>query len=431
MKICFIYPSYIHHAEANPELKEFVFEKSYLGTTSLSIPILAALTPEHHEIIFIDERIEPIPYDEPFNLVAMPVFTPSAERVIKISQEFRSRNVKVVVGGIFSSLMPSEISPYVDSICIGEGEPVWQKILEDMEKGRLEPIYKSKRFYDLNQSSVPRYDLLFEKERPNGYQRDNVDYNIQLCRGCFLECLACVIPQYLGKNMRFVPPKLIAKSIEAIQKDGHKRKVCLIDDQLSFPRPIIQEHLLEVVKLWQAGNISVSYTGISPAQALVASSEYFGCLRKLNTIQNYVVFGFDRFSRKAFQKSTDLKSLQKCYDAVKRIKDEGLEVYASLLVGHDEEDESVFDKILNFTEKAKINIAEFVILTPYPGTPLWNQMVKEDRIISKEWRYYNDANPTFLPKNYSVDRLRQGYIYLWKEFYRNKKRESHVLPIQI
>jgi radical SAM superfamily enzyme YgiQ (UPF0313 family) len=435
MHICFIYPSYVRHAQANPEIRDVVSAKSYLGAPTASIALLAACTPEHHQISFYDDRIEEIPFDQAFDLVAMPVFTPAAKRAMDIADIFRSKGVQVVVGGIFSSLMPQEMAPHVDAVCIGEGEPVWHKILVDAERRQLQPIYRSKDYFDLSQLPVPRYDLYFEKEGPDGYRscgpkgKLTVDYPLQLSRGCPLSCVSCAIPVYMGRRMRFVEPNWVARNFDALKFGGLDRNLCLTEDTTSFGTAKISSHMLESLEACVGVGPRVSYVGASPEQALKATPDFYRLLRALNAISIYNVFGFDNFSRNAFSRDHDPKALQGCIDAVQRIHDEGLGVYASLLVGHDNEDESVFDNILEFADKANITLAEFVILTPYPGTPLWHQLVKEDRILHTDWQRYNDANPVFKPAHYTAERLRQGYIYLWHEFYRRCPDASHAIQV--
>jgi radical SAM superfamily enzyme YgiQ (UPF0313 family) len=434
MRICFVYPSYERHAQSNPEILDVVSTESYLGSPSASIPILAALTPEQHEVIFIDDRIEDVPVDEPFDLVALPVFTPAATRAMEIADAFRARGVKVVAGGIFSSLMPEEMASHVDAVCIGEGEPVWAAILADAERGELAPRYAAEEPYDLSRLPVPRFDLFFPKEGEGGYRSTGplgqvtVDYALQLSRGCPLSCICCAIPEHMGPSIRFAEPDWVRACFEALSHEGGLRYVALTEDTLSLPTKRITRRFVAALAGCVDVGPAVSYTGASPMQALHAPAEYYEWLRRLHTVSIYMVFGFDELSRQAFAAPSDERAYQQCLDATQRVTDEGIGVYASLLVGHDEEDESVFDRILEFASRAELNTAEFVIRTPYPGTPLWHQLVAEERLITRDWRLYNDANPTYRPKNYSAERLREGYVYLWHQFYRGRPAR-HAIQI--
>jgi len=435
MRICFVYPSYKKHSDSNPELRGLVSTGSYLGSPTLSIALLAGMTPDRHEVVFYDDRIEKVPFDEPFDLVAMPVFTAAAPRAMEIADTFRERGVKVVTGGIFSSLMPQEMAPHVDAVCIGEGEPVWHQILEDAERGELKPVYHAEGFYDLAELPAPRFDLYIAKEGPGGYRSTGkrseatVDYALPISRGCPLRCMSCVIPEYMGRQMRFAPPEWVAKSFEALGADGKSRYVSLAEDTSTFPAARVFAHFDEAMALAEGKGPPVSYVGASPMQCMIAKDGFFERLRRLDAMSIYMVFGFDRASQGAFAAETSRKAYQECLDAVARVHDQGLSVYASLLVGHDAEDESVFDKVLEYAERAKIRTAEFVILTPYPGTPLWRRLVKEDRLITRDFSRYNDANATFQPKGYSAERLREGYLHMWQSFYRDRDQARHHIQI--
>jgi radical SAM superfamily enzyme YgiQ (UPF0313 family) len=131
------------------------------------------------------------------------------------------------------------------------------------------------------------------------------------------------------------------------------------------------------------------------------------------------VCGFDPVTRKAFGQG-DKKAMEQAVSCITRCLDYGIMPYTSLLVGNETDDDGVFDRTLEFTEKAKVPQSEFAIFTPYPGTPSWHALRAQDRIFDFEWKHYNDANVVFRPKQFSSDRLLEGYLFLWKEFYRQK-----------
>jgi radical SAM superfamily enzyme YgiQ (UPF0313 family) len=132
------------------------------------------------------------------------------------------------------------------------------------------------------------------------------------------------------------------------------------------------------------------------------------------------VCGFDPITRAAFG-SGETTAMEKAVRAIAKCHDHGIEPYTSLLVGNETDDEGVFDRTLEFTEKAKIDKTEFAIFTPYPGTPSWHQLNTQGRSIDRVWKHSNDANVVFQPKQMSPDRLLEGYLYLWKEFYKSRQ----------
>ena len=101
----------------------------------LPLGILAALTPPDVEVVLYDDRMEPIPYDEPTDLVGITVETFTARRAYEISAEYRARGVKVVMGGMHAKLIPEEVAQHCDSVIVGDAEPVWAGMIADFQAG--------------------------------------------------------------------------------------------------------------------------------------------------------------------------------------------------------------------------------------------------------------------------------------------------------
>ncbi|HOI16694.1 MAG TPA: cobalamin-dependent protein, partial [Geobacteraceae bacterium] len=104
---------------------------------SLSLAALAAVTPQQWQVGLVDENIETIDFDSEADLVAITAMTPQAPRAYRIADSFRERGVPVVMGGFHASNLPDEALEHVDAVVVGEGEPVWPRLLADREKGTL------------------------------------------------------------------------------------------------------------------------------------------------------------------------------------------------------------------------------------------------------------------------------------------------------
>ncbi len=432
MHVRFVYPAFERPSVSNPELADTVGADRYVGTPSMAIAILASLTPPPHTLDFRDDRVEDLGLDDDVDLVAIPVFTPAAERAMEIADLFRARGVPVVAGGVFTTLMPDEMAPHVDAVVIGEGEPVWAQVLADAEAGHLRPRYQHPTYWSLDEATVvPRYDLYLEKFTTLDHDGhpEHLDLPCQLSRGCPIVCDDCVIPPYMGRSVRLFPPSWIRSCFEALAQDDTPRGVCLTEDVSIMPMPSVIRHLQAVTEAVEDLGTRVSYIGVSPHFTLRARPEFFDALRRLRTFQLYLVFGFDPLSHRAFGAQRDDAAFGDAVDAVRRAHDEGLYVYCSLPMGQDFEDQSVFDRILEFTERAGIRSAEFPIITPYPGTRMWHRLVEQDRILHRRWTKYNDANVVFRPAAYTPERLLQGYLDVWREFYKDERRTA--MPIQV
>ncbi len=109
----------------------------------LQLGVLAALTPPDAEVVMYDDRMEPIPYDEPTDLAAITVETFTARRAYEIAAEFRQRSVPVILGGIHPTLLPEEAAQHADSLYLGDAEFLWTQVLDDCRRGRLQPLYQA------------------------------------------------------------------------------------------------------------------------------------------------------------------------------------------------------------------------------------------------------------------------------------------------
>src|SRR5688572_31597497 len=109
----------------------------------LVFAILKSLTPPDVEVALHDERLEPIPYDEATDLVAMTVETFTARRAYQIANEFRARGVPVVMGGYHPTFLPQEALQFADAVVIGDAEGVWEQVVRDAREGTLQKTYRA------------------------------------------------------------------------------------------------------------------------------------------------------------------------------------------------------------------------------------------------------------------------------------------------
>lgn len=418
MRIRFVYPAFERHAQAHPELLEYVPCNEYFGPPSLAIAQLAAMTPSRHTIDFRDDRLEDVGLDDELDLVAISSFTASANRAMELADAFRSRGHKVVYGGIFPSTMPEIAAKHADAIVVGEGEGLWLRLLADAERGELRPRYDATdSFIGPATLPLPRIDLYMEKE---GRSFCPDDYPVQTSRGCPLRCDACAIPLSAGRTKREIPLQHIVAQIDQLTARG--KLGSFTEDTSFFPGKGGLRHFGALIDALQerGKTAAISYVGISMPMVLATPSPFLNRLREAGVRMFYLVGGFDPITRGAFQ-GTDPKAWQRALDALNKCHDHGIEPYTSFLVGNDEDDLGTFDRMLELAEVTGIAKAEFAILTPYPATPIYRRFEAEGRLLHRDWSRYNDANVVFRPRKMSPDQLLEGYLYLWREFYRSRK----------
>lgn len=418
MKVRFVYPRFQRHAEAHPELLEHVPCNEYFGPPSLGVACLAAVTPPEWEVEFRDDRVEDVGLEDcaDVDLVALSFFTAAARRGIELADAFRARGRRVVAGGIFPTMMPDEVAPHVDAVVVGEGEGVWPEVLRDAAAGALKPRYAAHSPVDLRGLPLPRVDLYIARE--GGRYRSD-DYPVQTSRGCPLTCAACALPTSMGRKLREYPAEHVLGQVEQLGRRG--KLASFTEDTAFFVFGGVQRRFGDLVdRLAERGGGRVSYIGISMPMILATPASVFERMRRAGVGMFYLVGGFDPITQGAFT-GRDARARRRALDAVRKSLDVGIEPYTSFLVGNDDDDEGTFDRMLEFADEAKIRKAEFAVLTPYPGTPVWSRFVAEGRILHRDWSRYNDANVVFRPKNMSPERLLEGYLHLWREFYRPRQ----------
>jgi radical SAM superfamily enzyme YgiQ (UPF0313 family) len=416
VRVKFVYPRFARHAEAHPELREAVPCNEYFGPPSLGIACLAAVTPPTWSVEFRDDRLEDVGLDdEGDDLVAISCFTPSGRRAIELGDAFRARGKKVVMGGIFPTMMPDECAPHADAIVVGEGEGVWSDVLADAARGALKPRYAASSPVDLAGLPLPRVDLYMEKEGRT-YCPD--DYPVQTSRGCPFSCVACAIPGVLGRKLRPYPASHVRGQIDQLVRHG--KLGSLTEDTVFFPTST--RRFLEVLDAMDtgAGGAPISYLGVSMPMILAVPDTTLSKMRRAGIKMFYLVGGFDPITRQAFTGS-DPAALARAHAAIKKAFDHDIEPYTSFLVGNDEDDLGVFDRVLEFADRASIRKAEFAIMTPYPGTPVWKTLTESGRILTRDWSLYNDANVVFRPAQMTPDQLLAGYLRLWRDFYKPRQ----------
>ncbi len=234
------------------------------------------------------------------------------------------------------------------------------------------------------------------------------------------QCHACVLPTSMTTNLRPLPMDHIQGQLDQLHAAG--KRACLTEDTSWFPGKKTRGTLLALLDyIVESGQrASVSYIGISMPLIMATPRRVFARAKRAGVDMFYLVGGFDPITMKAFT-GQHPKATQKAYDAVAKAWDVGIEPYTSFLLGGDQDDLGTVDRMLEFADRAKIRKAEFAIATPYPGTRQWHQLVAQDRILTRQWSKYNDANPVFMPKHMTPEQLNDGYEDLWKGFYASRQ----------
>jgi radical SAM superfamily enzyme YgiQ (UPF0313 family) len=369
----------------------------YFQLPSLSLQQVAALIPPAWEVTLVDESQDAIPFGRHYDLVGITAMTHQATRAYEIADQFRRAGVPVIMGGMHPTVMPEEALAHADAVVIGEAEAVMARLLDDLLGGRLEKIYRAPIAQD-DKLEIPwsRREIL------NG-KRYITTQTVQTSRGCPYDCAFCTVTHYFGNRFRYRDTADILAEISSFPK---KLVIFLDDNLLGDPakaRPIL-EGIAELGIRW-GSQTSLRFAEDRELLKLVASS---GCIGLFVGIES--VTGPYSLLAKSAGQSTQI-------DLMKRIRDAGIILEASFIFGFDDHDQSIFEKTLRFVEECTPSVPTFNLLTPYPGTRLFQQYEQEGRILHRDWSRYNHSEVVFRPKLMTPEQLCQGWLEARKAAY--------------
>jgi len=398
MKILLVFPR-VEHGQTTVHDKESWSAKIF-GNPIITLPHIAAITPNKYEVKIENENYQDIDFDEDADIIGITCYTMTAPRVYEIADEFRKRGKKVVLGGYHPTARPEEAEKHADSIILGMAEASWPKLLNDLEKGKLKPIYEKDHSFDPKDIPPIRRDLI---------QKNPLIGAVQWSRGCANRCEFCAISSFCERGVMHRPIKDVVKEI----KEMPNKFIVFHDPHLtSHPRhakELFKEMIRQKVdKLWLAnGTTNV---------LLKCDEEFLDLARKSGCTEWFI--GFESVSQKA------LNGIKKTHNTVEnyrklidRLHKHNMLVQGGIIFGFDEDGPDIFDYTLDQIYDLGIDIVEVNILTPYPGTPLFDRLEREDRILTYDWSKYNQTEVVFQPKKMTPKELFEGTRKVAKHFY--------------
>lgn len=370
----------------------------------VNLPLLAALTPPGHSITIVEESLAPDDMNPDVDLVGITVMTELALRAYHIADAYRQKGVKVVVGGIHPTVLPEEAREHADAVVVGEAEGVWPRLVSDAASGRMERTYRAGKMTDLYGLPKPRRDL---SPRAKYSRYIPIPIGVETSRGCPYDCEFCCVGQTLGPQYRVRPVREVIAEIESIDSTH----LFFVDDAVGLNRHAAKALFTEMIPLrrrWLAqGTVS-----LAEDLELLGLMKRSGCLGLL--------IGFESVQKEAqsgVKKITNLKI--DFYEAMRRFHNEGFGVLGTFVFGFDYEDKNVFEQTLEFVTKCYMDVVQLRILTPYPGTRLYERLASENRLFVRDWWLHGYPPDTLLfqPKNMTADDLIGGFVRLNRQAY--------------
>lgn len=377
-----------------------------LRMPQLGLHILASLTPNDVDITVVDEEIREIDFSMDFDLVGISCMTATANRSYQLSDRFRQRGSKVILGGIHPTILPQEAIQHADAVVIGEAEGCWGDVIDDFRKGNLQKFYHVPE-PDLSKYPFPRRDLHIDKALFNCV-------GLLTTRGCPYACEFCSVTDFYGRKIRHRP---ILSVIEDIEKSGSKTFLILDDNVTGHPKysKELFEALIPLGIRW-VGQSSIS---LAKDKKMLKLCRLSGCVA--------LFFGLESVSPSSLMgMEKTLKSIEETEEAIKIIQDNGIAFHPSFILGFDTDTKSIFDDTLEFLARNKLPTMALHVLTPYPGTRIYQRFKEQGRILSHNWNHYDHHTVVFQPKNMTPQELAEGHHYVQSQFYSFSSILRHI-----
>ncbi len=375
----------------------------------MALPVLAGLTSSKHEIVLIDENVEPIDFDAlaKFDIVGLTGMTVQRDRMYEILVELKSRGIFTAVGGPWITVAEgwSKYDGLIDVTFVGEAEETWPRFLDDWSRGEWQARYEQAEKTDMTKVPIPRYDLIKTKNYAMGC--------IQTSRGCPFQCEFCDIIVIFGRRPRIKTPEQVIAEVEAQYRQG-VRMIFLVDDNFIGNKKAAKQILRALVDWQQAHGYPVAFS----TEASLDLAEDEELMRLMTEAGLATVFvGIESPDEESLRETKKYQNVRgSLLDRVHRVQDAGLEVYAGMIVGFDHDDVGVFERQFEFLRQARIPVVMAGMLSAIPKTPLYDRLEAEGRLDNDAADDPHIAT-NVIPLNMTREEMRDGWVDLMTRLY--------------
>jgi radical SAM superfamily enzyme YgiQ (UPF0313 family) len=390
-------------------------ERRAVWFPKLSLPTIAAYTPDSWDVDLVDEAVQDIDFDDPCDMVGLSIMTCYAPRAYEIAKEFRKRGKTVVMGGVHPTYCPDEALQHADAIVCGEAEDLWPRLVADYEAGMMQRVYKMTNFPSLEHYKAPRVELL----SPDSYMTRQCSFTT---RGCHFDCEFCSVSPFNGKTTRRRPVPEVITELQNVQRWIRSELVERIRDEplwnafLAALKIRVGLDRAYCRELWTAlkplkikwGCQSTLFLGDDEEMVKLAAES--GCVSVFVGMESLDEDSLDE-TNKPFNR------VQKFSQEIQMFHKYGIMVNPGIVFGFDNDDEAVFERAVDFLKQNQVELAYFNVLTPLPGTALFDRYNNAGRIFDRDWSKYDGKHVVFQPSRMTPEQLQEGFYWANHQFY--------------
>jgi bacteriochlorophyllide d C-12(1)-methyltransferase len=383
------------------------------GTVSmpLNLIMVATLVGKLFDVTFIDERLgDKVPEDfSGFDVVAITSRTLNATKAYRIGDNALRQNKTVILGGVHPTMLHDEAARHCTSVVYGEIESIWTELATDVLKGKMQAVYRAKELKPMGAMQRPDFSYALTSKSSKKY---STRIPLLATKGCPVGCNFCTTPTIYGKSYRYRELDLVLDEMRYHQQRIGKQNVnfSFMDDNISFRPKYFFTLLEEMAKLgvhWNA-NISMNFLDKPEVAELAGRS---GC--------DLLSIGFESLNPET------LKTLHKGSNrlgnyeqVVGNLHKNGIAIQGYFMFGFDNDTEESFQLTYDFIMKNRIEFPVFSLVTPFPGTPYFDEM--KPRIRHFDWDKYDTYHYMFEPNKMSGEKMLEKFVKLQQEVYKGR-----------
>jgi radical SAM superfamily enzyme YgiQ (UPF0313 family) len=365
----------------------------------LGLATMAGATPPEFQVEAIDEFVDWWdPTTHQTDAVAISTLTALAPRAYTIAKAFRARGIPVILGGMHPTFMPEEAAEHADAIVFGQGEVVWEQLCRDLAAGELKPIYDPGECDSWIAVPSARRDIFTNR----AYAPLDI---LQFSRGCTHRCRFCSVNAFFKCRYH-------RREIDEVKAEFPtlKRKHLMVaDDNLYADRDYC-------LKVFEALAPLKKYTGVQATMDMALDDEVMDAAKEANVSAVFV--GFESVVGDSLAESAKRhNTIDRYAEAIDAFHRRGIFVETGLMFGFDHDEPDVFEKTLAAMDKINVDVAQVAVVTPMPGTGLFDIMNAEGRITDRNWEHYDCNHLVFEPKLMTSQQLNDGVTWFREQFY--------------
>ena len=366
----------------------------------LGLATLAGYLPADTDVTIQDEHVEKLDLEDDPDLVIIQVYITNASRAYRYADHYRKRGVHVCLGGLHVTSLPDEAAIHADTIFLGPGEDTFPEFLRDFAARHPKPRYHAPLKRDLDRLPPIRRDLI----KRHLYLVPN---SISVTRGCPHHCDFCYKDAFFGNGTGFYTRKVDEALAEIEAMPG--KHVYFLDDHL-FGHPRFAAALFDGMK-----GMGRVFQGASTVASILNPD----LLEKAAEAGMRSVFvGFENLNPDNMRSHGKTQNLGRDYNqAIRRAREHGLMINGSFVFGMDGDGPDVFARTTDWAIGQGIETATFHVMTPYPGTALYQRMERGGRLLHREWDLYDTRHAVFRPARMTPHELETGYQNAYRQFY--------------